>query len=118
MPKTGFTKHLSYSFLRNPFDLGARIARGAVKRERALRDWSDPPAFSDNILDERHRFLAEGTHYIFKFVNAYVSHATSRSRALTDTQTVCITFFAMGTDVHSVGDAENLSENTVCTNSG
>lgn len=85
--------------------------RGAVRRERALRDRSDPPAFSDNILDERHRFLAEGTHYIFKFVNAYVSHATSRSRALTVTQTE-------RADVHSVGDAEHLSENTACTNIG
>lgn len=69
--------------------------RGAVRRERALRDRSDPPAFSDNILDERHGFLAEGTHYIFKFVNVYVSHATSR--ALTVTQTVYIAFYATGT---------------------
>lgn len=83
-----------------------------------MGDRSDPPAFSDNILCECHRFVVEGTHCIFKFVNAYVSHATSRSRALTVTQTVCITFCAMGTDMHSVGDAENLSENTVCTNIG
>ena len=45
-----------------------------------------------------------------------MSNSTKRSCALTVAQTVCISlrFFATGTYMHSVGDAENLSKNTVC----
>ncbi len=93
-----------------------RFVSGSLRRERIFRDQSDLLAFSDDILCERCRCSAEGTRYICKLVDAYVTNATRWSRALTVTQTVCITLrsFATGTYMHSVFDAENLSKNAAC----
>uniref|UniRef100_A0A3B4ZVD9 DDE Tnp4 domain-containing protein n=1 Tax=Stegastes partitus TaxID=144197 RepID=A0A3B4ZVD9_9TELE len=83
--------HVASPFVENPLDLGAQIIRGCLWRERVFRDYSDPFTFSDN-----------GIHYI--------------STPPTAPQSVCIAlcFFATGTCMHSVGDAEHLSKNTVC----
>ncbi len=107
---------MASTFLPNPFVLGARTVRGFLTRERVFRGRSDPLAFSDDILYERHRFSAEGTRYRCRLVDVYVTNATRWSCALTVTQTVCIVpcSFATGTYMHSVGDAENLSKSTVC----
>ncbi len=85
--------------------------RGSIRRERVFRDQSDPLAFSDDTFYKRYRFSAEGICYICKLTDAYVTNATRRSCALTVTQAVYIAshFIAMGTYMHSVGDAENLS---------
>ncbi len=101
-------------FIENPVDLGARIVRAALRRERLLRDRTDPLAFPDEILYERYRFSAEGIRYIRSLVEPSVRNATWRSCALTVGQTVCVALFATGTYLHSVGDAENLSKNTAC----
>ena len=107
---------MASSFLRNPVDLNARIVRGSLRRERVFRDRTDPLAFHDDILYERYRFSAEGIRYICNLLEPYIGSATKRSRTLTVAQTVCVSlrFFAKGTYMHSVGDAENLSKNTVC----
>ncbi len=99
-------------FIENPVDLGARILRAALRWERLLRDRTDPLAFPDERLSERYRFSAEGIYYIRSLVEPSVRNATRRSCALTVGQTVCVAqrFFATGTYLHSVGDAENLSE--------
>ena len=69
----------------------------------------------NDILYERYRFSSEGIRYLTVVVGPYAGNATQRSRALTVAQCVCVSlrFFAMGTYLHAVGDAEHISKNTV-----
>ncbi|KAK0142835.1 putative nuclease HARBI1 [Merluccius polli] len=99
-----------------PVDLGARIVQGSLRRQRVFRDRSDPLALPEDILYERYRFSSEGIRYLIVLVGPYVGNATKRSCALTVAQCVCISlrFFATGTYMHTVGDAEHISKNTVC----
>ncbi|KAK0132101.1 putative nuclease HARBI1 [Merluccius polli] len=87
-----------------------------LKAERRFRDRSDPLALPEDILYERYRFSSEGIRYLIVLVGSYVGNATKRSRALTVAQCVCVSlrFFAKGTYLHTVGDAENISKDTVC----
>ena len=103
-------------FVGIPVDLGARIVQGSLRRQRVFRDRSDPLALPEDILYERYRFSSEGIPYFIVLVGLYVGNATKRSRALTIAQCVCVSlwFFAKGTYLHTVGDAENISKNTVC----
>ncbi|KAM6965924.1 putative nuclease HARBI1 [Tautogolabrus adspersus] len=103
-------------FLENPVELGARIVRGSLRRARVFRDRQNPLAFPDDYLYERYRFSSEGMIYLCKLLEPYVASGTQRSRALTVPQTVCIAlrFFASGSFMYAVGDAENMSKNTVC----
>ncbi|KAK0133293.1 Prothrombin [Merluccius polli] len=61
---------------------------------------------------ERYRFSSEGIRYLVVLVGPYEGNATKRSRA----QCVCVSLrcVATGTYLHTVGDAENISKNTVC----
>ncbi|XP_061600090.1 putative nuclease HARBI1 [Cololabis saira] len=103
-------------FEENPVELGARIVRGSLRRERVFRGRQNPFAFPDEYLYERYRFSTESMAYLCQLLDPYVASATRRSRALTVPQTICITlrYFATGTYLYAVGDAENLSKNTVC----
>ena len=103
-------------FVGIPVEFGARIVQGSLRRQRVFRDRSDPLALPENILYERYRFSSEGIRYLIALVGPYVGNATQRSRALTVSQCVCVSlrFFATGTYLHTVGDAENISKNTVC----
>ena len=49
-------------------------------------------------------------------VGPYIGNATQRTRALTVAQCVCVSlrFFATGTYLHAVGDAECVGKNMVC----
>uniref|UniRef100_A0A8C9Z0P6 Harbinger transposase-derived nuclease n=1 Tax=Sander lucioperca TaxID=283035 RepID=A0A8C9Z0P6_SANLU len=87
-------------FLEDPVELGARIVRGALRRARTFRDRQNPLSFPDDYLYERYRFSP---------------HVANACCALTIPQTVCLAlrYFATGTFMYSVGDAENLSKNTV-----
>ncbi|XP_041669111.1 putative nuclease HARBI1 [Cheilinus undulatus] len=104
-------------FLEDPIDVGARIVRRALRRERIFRDRFNPFDLPDEILYERYRFSSHGLRYICELLQPYVKIVTLRSRALTVPQTVCIAlkFFATGTYMHAVGNAENLSKNTCHT---
>ena len=62
-------------------DIGARIVRASLRRERVFRDRFDPLAFPDDILHERYRFSAEGVRYIRSLVEPSVRNATERSCA-------------------------------------
>ncbi|KAM6999964.1 LOW QUALITY PROTEIN: putative nuclease HARBI1 [Tautogolabrus adspersus] len=97
-------------FLEDPVELGARIVRGSLRRARVFRDRQNPLAFLDDFLYERYRFSSEGT----KLPTSRALCGTRRSRALTVPQTVCIAlrFFASGSFMYAVGDAENMSKNT------
>ena len=81
-----------------------------------FRDQQDPLALPDNLLYERYRFSLEGMRYLCQLLQPYIASTTRRSRALTVPQTVCIALQVFATDIflHTVGDAENLSKNTVC----
>ncbi|XP_033971453.1 putative nuclease HARBI1 [Trematomus bernacchii] len=104
-------------FLENTVELGARIARGALRRERIFRERINPLAFSEEYLYGRYRFSSEGLTYLSQLLEPHIANATHQSCALTVPQTVCIAlrFFATGSFLYSVGDAENLSKNTVCS---
>ena len=97
-------------------ELGARIVRGALKRARTFRDCQNPLAFHDDHLYERYRFSTEGMTYLCQLLEPYVANATHRSSVLTVPQTVCVAlhYFATGTFMYSVSDAEILGKNTVC----
>ena len=84
---------------------GAVIMRRALQRERTFRDRSDPLAYPDNHLYERHRFSRERIQYICRLLHPYISNSTCRNKALTVPQTVCIAlcFFASGTFLYTVG---------------
>uniref|UniRef100_A0A8C9ZXZ5 Harbinger transposase derived 2 n=1 Tax=Sander lucioperca TaxID=283035 RepID=A0A8C9ZXZ5_SANLU len=91
-------------FLPNPVDISAQIVRRALRRERVFRDRQNPLDFPDIYLYERYRY------------SPHITNVTRRSHALTVPQMVCIAlrFFASGTYLYAVGDAENLGKNTVC----
>ncbi|XP_071059689.1 putative nuclease HARBI1 [Pseudochaenichthys georgianus] len=104
-------------FVDDTVELGARIVRGALRRERIFRERINPLAFPEEYLYERYRFSSEGLTYLCQLLEPYVANATHRSCALTVPQTVCIAlrYFATGSFLYAVGDAENLSKNTVCS---
>ena len=81
-----------------------------------MRDRQDPLAQRDNLLIERYRFFREGLIYIINLLEPHVKSLTRRSWALTTAQTVCIAlrFFASGTFLYTIGDAENLCKSAVC----
>lgn len=103
-------------FIDEVVDEGAIVLRRAFQRERTFRDRSDPLAFNDSYLYERYRFSRDGIAYICRLLNPYIANNTRRNRALTVPQTVCIAlrFFASGTFLYTVGDAENISKASVC----
>ncbi|KAK0137851.1 putative nuclease HARBI1 [Merluccius polli] len=83
-----------------------------LKAERRFRDRSDPLALPEDILYGRYRFSSEGIRYLVVLVGPYEGNATKRSRA----QCVCVSlrFVATGTYLHTVGDAENISQKVPC----
>ncbi|KAI2647206.1 hypothetical protein H4Q32_028034 [Labeo rohita] len=103
-------------FIDEVVDEGAIVLRRAFQRERTFRDRSDPLAFNDSYLYERYRFSRDGIAYICRLLNPHIANNTRRNRALTVPQTVCVTlrFFASGTFLYTVGDAENISKASVC----
>lgn len=103
-------------YLDNPVDIGAQIVQRALRRERVLRDKQNPLAFSDENLYEKYRFSAEGMLYLCRLLEPHIKNPTRRSHATTVPQMICIAlrFFAGGTYLYEVGDAEKLSKNTVC----
>ncbi|XP_059410707.1 putative nuclease HARBI1 [Carassius carassius] len=103
-------------FIDEVVDEGAIIIRRAFQRERTFRDRADPLAFSDYYLHERYRFSREGIAYICRLLSPHITNSTRRNKALTVPQTVCIAlrFFASGTFLYTVGDAENISKASVC----
>lgn len=102
--------------MRELVDEEALILRRALRRERVFRDRHDPFAFSDEWLYERYRFSGGGQRYICRLLAPRISNPTARNQALTVPQMVCIAirFFACGTFLYTVGDAEHLSKATVC----
>ena len=104
------------AYLDDPYDIGTRIVRGSLRMARILRDRQNPLAHLDDVLHERYRFSVEGIRYLCQLIEADVSNVTRRGQALTIEQIVCLSlrYFASGQNIFSIGDAEYLSNNTVC----
>ncbi|KAK0136220.1 putative nuclease HARBI1 [Merluccius polli] len=96
----------------------AALLRGELqlRPERVIRPCIDVLAFPEHFLFERYRFTSQSIIYIHNLIRPYISNITNRSRALTSQQIVCVAlrFFANGSFLYNVGDAEHLSKATVC----
>uniref|UniRef100_A0A667XMZ9 DDE Tnp4 domain-containing protein n=1 Tax=Myripristis murdjan TaxID=586833 RepID=A0A667XMZ9_9TELE len=103
-------------FIHGPIEEGAQIVRRSLQRERIFLDRSNPLHFADDYLYERYQFSRPGLKYICEILEPHIARVTRRSAALTVPQAVCIVmrFFATGSFMYSVGDAERLNKNTVC----
>ncbi|XP_067088424.1 putative nuclease HARBI1 [Osmerus mordax] len=103
-------------FLRDPVDEGAILVRLAFHTDRVIRDRQDPLCHTDEFLFEQYRFSRQGLIYLQDLLGPYIANLTRRSRALTVLQTLCIAlrFFASGTFLYSVGDAENIGKAAAC----
>ncbi|XP_041928650.1 putative nuclease HARBI1 [Alosa alosa] len=96
-------------------DEGANIVNRAFRRGRILIDRLDPLAHPDDYLYDQYRFSREGIIYLEQLLGRHLASPTERSAALTVVQTLCIglRFFATGTYLYAVGDAENISKASV-----
>lgn len=105
-------------FEHDPVDEGAVILRRELHicRQRVLRPRIDISALPDNFLFERYRFTSQSIIYIHNLIRPHISNITSRSHALTSQQILCVAlrFFANGSFLYNIGDAEHLSKATVC----
>ena len=103
-------------FLEDVLDEEALILRQALRHERVFRDRSDPLVFEDDYLIERYRFSGDGLRYLCRLLGPKMQHQMAWSHALSVPQMVCVTlrFFASGSFLNSVGDAENLNKGTIC----
>ncbi|KAK0152091.1 putative nuclease HARBI1 [Merluccius polli] len=97
--------------------LNAPLLRGElnIRRESVIRPRIDV-AFPDNYLFERYRFTSQSIIYIHNLIRPYICNISNRSHALTSQQILCVAlrFFANGSCLYNVGDAEHLSKATAC----
>ena len=103
-------------FLRNPLDIEAVIIRNALRRERIFRPRLDILSFPESFIFERYRFSSATIIYLNHILRPYITNLTHRGRALTSEQTLCIAlrFFANGSFLYNIGDAEHIGKATVC----
>ncbi|XP_060947077.1 putative nuclease HARBI1 [Limanda limanda] len=103
-------------FLREPVDVEAAILRRNLREERLLRPRLDILSFPDNFLHERYRFSAQSIIYLDHLLSPHVNCQTHRGHALSSIQIICVAlrFFANGSFLYNVGDAEHISKATVC----
>src|SRR4029434_2981210 len=102
-------------FLRDPIGEGAILVRLAFHRERVLRNRQDLLFHHDEFFYERYRFSRQGIIYLKDLLELFIANTPPRSRALTVSQTLCITFrfFASGTFLYTVGEANHLVFSTL-----
>ncbi|XP_056453570.1 putative nuclease HARBI1 isoform X2 [Gadus chalcogrammus] len=103
-------------FIEEPVDVEAQILRRNLHRERIIRPRLDVLSFPDEYLFERFRFSASSIIYINDILSPHIAHMTHRGHALSSEQILCIAlrFFANGSFLYNVGDAEHVSKATVC----
>ncbi|KAK0131551.1 putative nuclease HARBI1 [Merluccius polli] len=102
--------HFSSDTLRNKYSSGdgyQTAHRCSISRQLS---------FPDNYLFERYRFTSQSIIYIHNLIRPYICNITNCSHALTSQQILCVAlrFFANGSFLYNVGDAEHLSKATVC----
>uniref|UniRef100_A0AAQ5Z7X2 DDE Tnp4 domain-containing protein n=1 Tax=Amphiprion ocellaris TaxID=80972 RepID=A0AAQ5Z7X2_AMPOC len=105
-------------FINDPVDEGAELLHRElnIRREIVIRLRIDVLAFPDSYLFERYRFTSQSITYIHNLLRPYIYNITNHSHALTSQQILCVAlrFFANGSFLYNVGDAEHLSKTTVC----
>ncbi|KAL4009681.1 hypothetical protein ACER0C_003533 [Sarotherodon galilaeus] len=103
-------------FLEEPVDVEAQILRRALRRERVIRARLDILSFPDDFLCERYRFSAQSIIYLNNILRPYIAHVTHRGHSLSSVHIICIAlhFFANGSFLYNIGDAEHVSKATVC----
>ncbi|XP_042356774.1 putative nuclease HARBI1 [Plectropomus leopardus] len=107
-------------FINDPVDEGAALLCRElglnIHREIVFRPRIDVLAFPDSYLFERYRFTSQSILYIHNLIRPYICNITNRSHAFTSHQILCVAlrFFANGSFLYDVGDAEHLSKATVC----
>ena len=102
-------------FLREPVDVEAAILRRNLREERLLRPRLDILSFPDHFLHERYRFSAQSIIYLDQLLSPHVKCQTHRGHALSSIQIICVAlrFFANGSFLYNVGDAEHISKVTL-----
>nr|XP_057940329.1 putative nuclease HARBI1 [Doryrhamphus excisus] len=105
-------------FVEDPVDEEARLLRRElrIRREVIHRPRLDTLSFPDNFLFERYRFTSPTITYIHNLIRQDIQNITNRGRPLSSTQILCVAlrFFANGSFLYNIGDAENISKATVC----
>ncbi|KAK0135732.1 hypothetical protein N1851_028409 [Merluccius polli] len=103
-------------FIRNPIDIEAVLIGNALRRERIFRPRLDVLSFPEEYLFQRYRFSSNSIIYLNNILRPYITNLTHCGRALTSEQTLCIAqrFFANGSFLYNIGDAEHYGKATVC----
>ena len=103
-------------FDNDPADGSAALLRRELNilQEMVIRLRIDVKAFPHSYLFKR--FTSQPIISILNLTCPYICNITSRSHVLTPQQILCVAlrFFANGSFLHNVGDAEHLSKATVC----
>ena len=109
-----FFTNMACPFDNDPVDEGAALLRRElnIRREMVIRPRIDVLAFPDNYLFELYRFTSQSIIYIHNLIRPYICNITNRSHALTSQQILCVAlrFFANGSFLYNVGDAEHLNK--------
>ncbi|XP_056104451.1 putative nuclease HARBI1 [Rhinichthys klamathensis goyatoka] len=100
----------------DPVDVEAQIIRNLFRRERVIRPRIDVFSYPNEYLRERYRFSKESLIYLTKILKPYIANVTHRGLALNTEHILCIAlrFFATGSFLYTVGDAEHVGKATVC----
>ncbi|XP_061586279.1 putative nuclease HARBI1 [Cololabis saira] len=103
-------------FLRNPIEAESEIIRNALRRERMLRLRLDILSFPDEYLIERYRFSSPSIIYLTNILRPQIYNITNRGRAPSPEQILCVAlrFFANGSFLYNIGDAEHIGKATAC----
>ncbi|XP_036406883.1 putative nuclease HARBI1 [Megalops cyprinoides] len=103
-------------FMRNPIDIEAELIHAALRQERVLRPRVDILSFPDEYLIERYRFSSQSLTYLNNILWPFIGNITHREHALKSEQILCIAlrFFASGSFLYNISDAENIGKATVC----
>ena len=105
-------------FVDDPIDEEAVLLRRElnIRRERILRPRLDVFSFPDNCLFERYRFSSQSIRYVHNLIRPHITNVTHRGHTLTSKQILCValSFFANGSFLYNIGDAEHISKATVC----
>lgn len=103
-------------FIGNPIDIEVQLIRAALRRERVLRPRVDIFSLPDEYLTERYRFSSQSLTYLNNILRPFIGNIHHRGHALKSEQTLCIAlrFFANGSFLYNIGDAENVGKATVC----
>ncbi|XDV48582.1 hypothetical protein PO909_017978 [Leuciscus waleckii] len=104
-------------FDEDPVDVEAQIIRGFFRRERVIRPRIDVFSYPNENLQECYRFSRESLIYLANLLKPHISNVTNRGSALSAEQIIFIAlrfFFATGSFLYNVGDAEHVGKATVC----